>query len=115
MDHQRLLMIMELLRKAKYKKNQQFLFSRPCMITYFIKKKAVYKHFLLQAKQRLTYPSTQRTKNREKLEKDHENNYLQTSQTKTTEEGGLHSTHQAKPSDRKHPNLHKMHHHQVAD
>ena len=70
-------MIMELLRKAKYKKNQQFLFF--ATVTYFINKKSVYRHFLLQAKQRLTYPSTQRTKNREKLEKDHENNDLQIS------------------------------------
>jgi hypothetical protein len=46
-----------------------FFFSRTCLSTYFIKKKAVYRHNLMLAKQELTGTSTQRTNNREKIKK----------------------------------------------
>lgn len=63
-----------------------FLTNMPWHI-YFIKKKTVYRHFLIQAKHGLTYTCTQRTKNKEKkLKKGQQTNGLQAYEMTTMEQ-----------------------------
>ena len=60
----------------------------------------------------MTYPSTQRTKKREKMKKARKTNGCKLAEQKPQKR--RRATHNP-PSDIKHLNLHIVHHHQVAD
>ena len=88
-----------------------FFFSRTCLSTYFIKKKAVYRHNLMLAKQELTGTSTQRSNNREKIEKrPTKTNSHSTNRTTTTEQKTS-PTHQDPRNNLTQMNLHEEQHH----
>jgi len=86
-------------------------FSRTCLSTYFIKREADYKHNLMLAKQELTGTSTQRSNNKEKIEKrPTKTNSHSTSRTTTTEQRTS-PTRQDPRNNLTQMNLHKEQHH----
>jgi len=86
-------------------------FSRTCLSTYFIKRKAYYKHNLMLAKQELIGTSTQRSNNREKTEKrPTKTNSHSTSRTTTTEQNTS-PTRQDPRNNLTQMNLHEEQHH----